>query len=169
MRLNLSGKIVQACVGIVSAIAVMGGAAKAQSVLPQTSFPGPYDRAWLDAPYKGNDPYLHNGSEVELEDRGNFIHIIYTKPRPGLAVAGIVRGTLLFSGKREGDFAYGIAYTFKAHCPPAAYSVRGVFDAQQNLVLVGNAPRRGVGCEIVEYSQFGENNRLVFQETFGDE
>jgi hypothetical protein len=169
MRANLSEKMIQATTGIISVIIMMGGVAEAQSVPPATSFPGPYDQAWLDAPYKGNDPYLHNGSEVEMEDRGDFIHITYTKPRPNLAAAGIIKGTLLFSGRREGDFAYGVAYTFKTNCPPAAYPVRGIFDAQQNLVLVGSAPKRGIGCEIVEYSQSGQNNRLVFREAFGDE
>jgi hypothetical protein len=162
-------RVVRVCAGFILAIPMMTGIALAQSVQPIASFPGANDPLWLRAPYKGNDPYVHNGSEIEMEDRGDFIHITYTKPRPSLATLGIVKGTLLFSGRHEGDFVYGVAYTFKANCPPAAYTVRGIFDPQRNLVLVGNAPKRGFGCEIVGYSEFAGNNRLVFEETFGDE
>lgn len=157
------------CAGVTLAITMMSGVAGAQSVRRVNAFPGANDPRWLQAPYKGNDPYVHNGSGVEMEDRGEFIHITYMEPRSSLAALGVVKGTLLFSGRHEGDSVYGVAYTFKANCPPAAYAVQGQFDSQSNLVLVGNAPKRGFGCDIVGYSEFSASNRLVFIEAFGDE
>ncbi len=151
-------------------LGVMANAAVAASDrLAERSLPDGSERLWQNAPYRGNDPYVHNGSEVEIEGRGEFLHITYVKPRSSLAKVGIRSGTLLFSGQRQGDFVYGVAYAFKANCSPAGYRVQGQFDQQQNLVLVGDAPKRGSACEVIEYSRTGKNNRLEFLEAFGDE
>lgn len=145
------------------------GATAASDQVEQTSLPGGSDLLWQKAPYRGNDPYVHNGSDVEIEERGDFLHITYLKPRPSLAKVGIKSGTLLFAGRRQGDAVHGVAYTFKANCSPAGYPVRGQFDHQRNLVLVGDAPKRGSACEVIDYPRTDENSRLVFLQAFGDE
>ena len=149
--------------------AMTNAATSASDQLSERALPNGSEELWQNAPYRGNDPYVHNGSNVELEERGEFVHITYVKPRLPLAKAGIKSGTLLFSGKRQGDFVYGVAYAFKANCSPAGYLVQGQFDQQQNLVLVGDAPKRSSGCDVIEYSRSGENSHLVFSEAFGDE
>jgi hypothetical protein len=144
-------------------------ATAASDQVEQTSIPAATDPLWQKASYRGNDPYVHNGSDVEIEERGDFLHITYIKPRPSLEKVGIKRGTLLFAGRRQGDVVSGVAYTFKANCSPAGYAVKGQFDHQRNLVLVGDAPKRGSDCDVSEYPRTGGNSRLEFLQAFGDE
>jgi hypothetical protein len=96
---------------------------------------------YLSTPSPGGiDPYMHNGSDVLIETRGNSIHIRYEKPRPGLAAVGAKPGTLLLTGTRSGDDVEGTAYIFKANCPPAPYSVHGRFSMSPGwLVPCGRA------------------------------
>jgi hypothetical protein len=115
------------------------------------------------------EPYSHNGSDMIIETRGDSIHIRYEKPRAGLASVGAKSGTLLFTGRRTGDNVEGTAFVFKANCPPAAYSVRGRFNAQFNLTLEGLAPHWDRNsCAIVSYTKGTVQSRLVFFEAFGD-
>jgi hypothetical protein len=117
----------------------------------------------------GIEPYSHNGSEMIIETRGDSIHIRYEKPRAGLASVGAKPGTLLFMGRRTGDNVEGTAFVFKANCPPAAYSVRGKFNARFNLTLEGSAPHWDPNsCAIVTYTKATAQSRLVFLEAFGD-
>ena len=115
------------------------------------------------------EPYNHNGSDMIIETRGDSIHIRYEKPRTGLASVGAKPGTLLFTGHRTGDNVEGTAFVFKANCPPAAYSVRGRFNARFNLTLEGSAPHWDRNsCAIVSFSKATAQSRLVFLEAFGD-
>ena len=115
------------------------------------------------------EPYSHNGSDMIIETRGDSVHIRYEKPRAGLASVGAKPGTLLFTGRRAGDNVEGTAFVFKANCPPAAYSVRGRFNARLNLVLEGSAPHWDPhSCAIVTYTKATAQSRLVFLEAFGD-
>jgi hypothetical protein len=115
------------------------------------------------------EPYMHNGSDMIIETRGDSIHIRYEKPRAGLASVGAKPGTLLFTGRRTGDNVEGTAFVFKANCPPAAYNVRGRFNARFNLTLEGLAPHWDRNsCAIVSYTKGTVQSRLVFFEAFGD-
>jgi hypothetical protein len=117
----------------------------------------------------GSDPYVHNGSDMVIEQRGTNLHIRYDKPRAALASAGIKPGSLLFAGHRIGDKVEGIAYLFNAKCPPAPYVVTGQFDSTYNLVLNGPAPLRDPqSCAVIAASGAARQARLVFSEAFGD-
>jgi hypothetical protein len=128
----------------------------------------PTDAAWKAAPYRGNDPYMHNGSEMELELRGNFVRITYVTPKPSLMRNGVRPGTLLFSGRVRDDHVEGVAYTFAANCPTAGYAVTGMFNGQRKLVLAGPAPQRDRNCAIVTSSAVTTNAVLTFLPAFGD-
>jgi len=122
---------------------------------------------WQKTPYSGNNPYDHNGSEMELEQHGNLIQIAYTKPKLSLLKAGVKPGAVVFIGRRNGSSVRGTAFVFKANCSPAPYVVAGEFDRQLNLSLTGFAPSRHMGCSID--GEASRPSHLVFLEAFGDE
>lgn len=89
----------------------------------------------------------HNGSVVELRASGNAREFYYAEPRKSLPVAP---GTLLFTGKREGNIYTGQAYVFSSRCGPRSFAVMGpVSDDERTVTLYGRAPRRNANCEIV--------------------
>jgi hypothetical protein len=159
-------------VRVVSCVAICLGGFVSCCLAGDAGRPDPtIDPYFLDDPtmHKGMDPYMHNGSDMIIETRGDSIHIRYEKPRAGLASVGAKPGTLLFTGRRTGDNVEGTAFVFKANCPPAAYSVRGKFNARFNLTLEGSAPHWDPNsCAIVTYTKATAQSRLVFFEAFGD-
>jgi hypothetical protein len=87
----------------------------------------------------------------------------------GLPVA---QGTLLFQGKRNGDRYSGTAYTFKAGCAPAPYTVSGTkIAARDEIVMSGAAPRRNPNsCDVIGQADRSGHAKLVFDTKFyGDE
>src|SRR5262245_45534398 len=98
----------------------------------------------------------HNGSVVVLEANGAARKFLYRSPRPGLPVAS---GTLLFSGKKDGNSYSGTAYVFSRKCGPLGYAVSGpVSDDQRTVTMYGKAPRVDSSCNVVAY----RDDTLVF-------
>jgi hypothetical protein len=91
----------------------------------------------------------HNGSTVSLEASGAARKFYYDTPRPGLPVA---QGTLLFSGRKEGDRYSGMAYLFSAKCGARGYLVSGPVAAdQRSITMHGKAPRFDSNCGVIDY------------------
>ena len=62
----------------------------------------------------------HNGSLMRLKANGNARAFYYENPRSVLANAGVVRGTLLFDGAKNGNRYDGTARRFSTRCPSVA-------------------------------------------------
>lgn len=79
--------------------------------------------------------WWHNGSLMRLKARGNQRWFYYECPRAGLSVG---RGTLLFNGRKQGDWYVGTSRVFSRYCPgaPLAYHVEGPVAASQTKVTV---------------------------------
>lgn len=102
----------------------------------------------------------HNGSVVSLEANGSIRKFYYQSPRPNLPVTS---GTLLFSGRKEGERYSGTAYIFSARCGARAYPVSGpVAGDQRSVTLYGKAPRVDSNCRVIGF----RDDVLVF--TFQD-
>jgi hypothetical protein len=98
----------------------------------------------------------HNGSIVNLQDKGNGRWFYYHTPRSGLAVQS---GTLLFEGRKDGSTYAGTAYVFSPTCGKSGYPVKGVVSRDQTSIrLYGKAPRRDSNCNVTGY----RNDELVF-------
>ena len=80
----------------------------------------------------------HNGSLMRLEARGNQRWFYYEAPREVLRRAGVRRGTLLFNGRKNGNWYSGTARRFSKHCPgePYEYFVEGPVASSQTRVTV---------------------------------
>lgn len=80
-------------------------------------------------------------------------------PRNELAATGARKGTLLFKGKKTGNFYSGTAYVFSQY-GPTAYDVSGpISDDQRQVTLSGRAPIKGSRCQVSSY----RNDTLVFK------
>ena len=71
--------------------------------------------------------WTHNGSMMRLEDSGANRWMSYENPKASLLASGIQRGTLLFNGKKNGDWYSGLSRVFSKYCPgnPLEYYVEG--------------------------------------------
>ena len=80
----------------------------------------------------------HNGSLMRLEASGNKRWLYYENPRQVLRNAGVRRGTLLFEGRKNGNWYSGEARVFSKHCPgdPLIYPVEGPVRSDQLKVTV---------------------------------
>lgn len=80
----------------------------------------------------------HNGSVMRLKASGNQRWFYYEKPRTVLRAAGVRRGTLLFSGRKNGNWYSGMARRFSKYCPgsPLEYYVEGPVASNQLKVTV---------------------------------
>ncbi len=69
----------------------------------------------------------HNGSVMRLVAQGNKRWFYYENPKQVLRRAGVRRGTLLFNGRKQGNFYSGTARRFSKYCPGEAleYNVEG--------------------------------------------
>lgn len=109
-----------------------------------------------------SEPFVHNDSMVEFNYKYGLI--FYRDPKPSIA-STIKPFDLLFHGRIENmGEAIGTAYTFRAGCPPAPYSVFGNYDLHTSkFVLHGAAPvREQSGCRIIGYSEKAANATLTF-------
>jgi hypothetical protein len=111
----------------------------------------------------------HNGSLMRLESNGDERYFYYQSPRSGMVKQGVRPGTLLFSGRKEGDYYYGTARVFSRHCPgdPLEYSVEGpVVEGGQGLrvILTGSRPVHKRCRETGRH----KTDRLVFQYRYSD-
>ena len=72
---------------------------------------------------------------MRLQARGNERWFSYEQPRAGLAVRP---GTLLFNGRKQGNWYTGTARVFSKYCPgePLPYHVEGPVAPSQTKVTV---------------------------------
>jgi hypothetical protein len=96
-----------------------------------------------------------DGSLVHLEGSGRdpARRIYYNQPTETASAGGAVPGTLLFSGRRNGDRYEGTAYVLAARCGSFPYDVGGrVTNSDLEIVLTGNAPRIDPStCRVTSY------------------
>ena len=80
----------------------------------------------------------HNGSLMRLKASGNQRWMYYEIPRQALRASGVRRGTLLFSGYKDGNWYSGTARRFSKFCPgtPLEYFVEGPVRGDQLQVTV---------------------------------
>ena len=80
----------------------------------------------------------HNGSVMRLVARGNQRWFYYEEPKQVLRRAGVRHGTLLFNGRKQGNFYSGTARRFSKYCPGEAleYHVEGPVRRDQLKVTV---------------------------------
>lgn len=92
------------------------------------------------APARADSCWTHNGSLMRLKARGNERWFVYEVPRQGMRDVGVRRGTLLFNGRKQGEWYSGLARVFSAACPgaPLEYYVEGpVLQNPLRVVLYG--------------------------------
>ena len=80
----------------------------------------------------------HNGSVMRLVAEGNNRWFYYENPKQVLRRAGVRQGTLLFNGRKQGNFYSGTARRFSKYCPGEAleYHVEGPVRRVQLKVTV---------------------------------
>jgi hypothetical protein len=80
----------------------------------------------------------HNGSVMRLKAKGNERWMYYEIPREVLRDAGVQEGTLLFNGRKDGNWYSGTARRFSKYCieDPLEYFVEGPARADQLQVTV---------------------------------
>ncbi|MBL4733202.1 MAG: hypothetical protein JKY82_11515 [Rhizobiaceae bacterium] len=103
----------------------------------------------------------HNGSVMRLQAQGNQRWFYYEEPRQVLRNSGVRRGTLLFNGRKDGDWYVGTARRFSKYCPgdPQEYSVEGPVRRDQLQVTVRG--RREVHRQCTPTGNW-TNDTLVF-------
>lgn len=95
----------------------------------------------IGSPVVADSCWDHNGSLMRLVANGNQREFHYEIPKKGLRKAGVNRGTLLFSGSKEGDNYIGKARRFSKDCPdtPLEYEVEGPVSRDQlHVTLYGS-------------------------------
>jgi hypothetical protein len=102
----------------------------------------------------------HNGSRMGLIANGNVRRFIYVSPRPGIAQRGVQPSTLLFEGRRDGQWYVGTARIFaRPPCGAFTYAVRGpIAPDDRSVTMYGRAPRVDEHCQITDY----RDDTLVF-------
>ena len=107
----------------------------------------------------------HNGSLMDVYDRGGRMEIRYADPRPGLANIGVTPGTLLIKGVWVApEKLEGTAYIFTSGCPALPYRVKGSVDRFGNILLSGPVPVTDYACTIVGYNWKSHNAYLRFDQ-----
>lgn len=102
----------------------------------------------------------HNGSVMWLSADGNSREFYYDQPSKTMRGAGVVSGTLLFNGYRQGNRYYGTARRFSKYCAyPIEYEVSGRVVTETKVVLTGRYPSYAAGCRPT--GQW-KDDRLVF-------
>lgn len=103
----------------------------------------------------------HNGSLMRLEASGNQRWIYYVKPRAVLRKAGVRNGTLLFNGRKNGNWYTGTMRRFSKFCPgsPLTYHVEGPVAANQLKVTLEGSRNVARRCQPTGKTAW---DRLVF-------
>lgn len=80
----------------------------------------------------------HNGSTLRLVASGNRRSFYYVRPKAVLRKAGVRNGTLLFNGRKNGNWYSGTMRRFSKFCPgtPLEYYVEGPVAPSQTKVTV---------------------------------
>jgi len=153
-NMNATVKIVMA-LGISASIM---GTANAQGKI----YGPPATTAYAMAP---TSTVIHNGSLMEVYDRGGRMEIRYAEPRPGLANIGVTPGTLLVKGAWVVPEKFeGTAYIFTTGCPALPYRVKGGVDRFGNILFSGPVPVTDYACNIVGYDWKNHNAYLRFDQ-----
>ena len=89
-------------------------------------------------PAKADSCWDHNGSVMRLVAQGNRRWFYYEEPKSSFHRSGVREGTLLFNGRKNGDFYSGTARRFSRFCPgqPLEYHVEGPVRRDQLKVTV---------------------------------
>jgi hypothetical protein len=95
----------------------------------------------------------HNNSLMALYASGDARIFRYEKPRDQIRQEGVQKGTILFTGTKDGDRYQGTAYIFHRNCDPIAYPVNGtVSDDSRHVTLSGSAPSSlDSNCQPIEF------------------
>jgi hypothetical protein len=94
----------------------------------------------------------HNGSQVSLSAEGPRRQFHYQVPADHLLPLGVLPGTLLFDGRRNGNQYSGTAYVFSKLCGALPYAVASpVSPDQRTVTMYGKAPIVDSSCRAVEY------------------
>jgi len=103
----------------------------------------------------------HNGSLMRLEAQGNNRWFYYEEPRSVLRKAGVRRGTLLFSGRKDGNYYLGTARVYSKYCPgePLEYSVEGPVRSDQLQITVRGRREISSQCQPTGRTK---SDKLVF-------
>lgn len=103
----------------------------------------------------------HNGSVMRLKAQGNQRWFYYEQPKQVLWNAGVRPGTLLFDGRKNGNWYTGNARRFSKYCPgnPLIYHVEGPVRGDQLQVTVRG--RREVHSQCTPTGRWAEDV-LVF-------
>ena len=82
--------------------------------------------------------WTHNDSLMRLQAEDDRRWLYYEIPRAVLQQAGVHRGTLLFEGRKIGNWYSGEARVFSRYCPgdPLIYPVEGPVRSDQLQVTV---------------------------------
>ena len=103
--------------------------------------------------------WLYNGSKMRIVADGARRRIEFETPNARLADNGVVRGDILFEGRREDDRYIGKAYAYKKNCRAKPYSVSGRVEiGERRVVVAGRKPVLNKRCGIA----FRQDVRLVF-------
>lgn len=108
----------------------------------------------------------HNSSAMRVEQSGNSIRILYSRPKSSIRKHGVRGGTVLFHGRISSSGQInGTAYIFRQGCRPAGYTVSGSVRVSsgraRSITLSGASPQRS-GCRVVGYTRNSSNSRLMF-------
>ncbi|MEM1378364.1 MAG: hypothetical protein AAGG69_13345 [Pseudomonadota bacterium] len=92
----------------------------------------------------------HNNSQMAWEvGPGNRRSIWYWNPRSGLRDVGVVRGTLLFEGQRNGQAMSGEARLYTRNCGVWVYRVSGPIGPNDTTVTMrGQRPVVNANCQV---------------------
>ncbi|MDF0602596.1 hypothetical protein P1J78_17800 [Psychromarinibacter sp. C21-152] len=90
--------------------------------------------------------WWHNGSLMRLKAYGAERYFYYEQPRDGLWSAGVRPGTLLFNGRKNGNWYSGTARVFSSACGPMEYAVAGPVAPNQTQVTVQGSRQTRSGC-----------------------
>ena len=91
------------------------------------------------APASADSCWWHNGSLMRLVSSGDWRAFYYETPRQVLRDAGVRPGTLLFEGRKDGQWYEGNARIFSRHCAgdPYEYWVRGPISEGPTVTVEG--------------------------------
>lgn len=92
--------------------------------------------------------WWHNGSLMRLKALGDERYFYYERPREGLIGTGIRAGTLLFNGRKDGNWYSGLSRLFSSACPgnPLEYYVEGPVAANQTKVTMQGTRETSDNC-----------------------
>jgi hypothetical protein len=146
---------------IAAAMAISASIVGTASAQGKIYGPRPTD-AYATAP---TPTVTHNGSVMDVYDRGGRLEIRYADPRPGLANIGVTPGTLLIKGVWVApEKLEGTAHMFVSGCPALPYRVKGGVDRFGNILLSGPVPVTDYACNTICYSWDNHNAYLRFDQ-----